>query len=186
MHTPGKTAEANWKPYSRLRFHDVPQATLSWLLDPHSLTQRLIARCPGKFTVEVIDEVWASPAPSERMLLTMKPASVARIRQVRLLCNGVPWVFARTAIPYDTLAGPVRRLKLLGTKPLGAVLFADKSMRRGELEIAAINKSDFLYRQATAGLRTKPQTIWGRRSVFFLSAKPLLVNEIFLPAIHGK
>ena len=186
MHAPGKTNEAIWKPYSRLNFNDIPEASLSWLLDPHSLTQRLIASCPGKFQVQVVDEAWARPAPSESRLLAMKPATVARIRQVRLLCDGVPWVFARTAIPYSTLTGPVRRLALLGTRPLGAVLFADKTMRRGELEIAAIGRGDFLYQQATKGLRNKPPTIWGRRSVFFLSDRPLLVNEIFLPAINGR
>jgi chorismate--pyruvate lyase len=186
MHAPGKTNEATWKPYNRLNFNDIPETSLSWLLDPHSLTQRLVASCPGKFQVQVVDEAWARPAPSERRLLAMKPATVARVRQVRLLCDGVPWVFARTAIPYSTLTGPVRRLALLGTRPLGAVLFADKTMRRGGLEIAAIGRGDFLYRQATRGLRNKPSTIWGRRSVFFLSDRPLLVNEIFLPAINGR
>ncbi len=186
MYASGNAAEATWKPYSRLNFNDIPEAALSWLLDPHSLTQRLLASCPGKFRVQVIDEAWARPAPSERRRLGMNAASIARIRQVRLLCDGVPWVFARTAIPYSTLTGPVRRLALLGTRPLGAVLFADKSMRRGGLEVAAIERGNFLYRQATRGLRNKPRAIWGRRSVFYLSGKPLLVNEIFLPAINAR
>lgn len=116
----------------------------------------------------------------------MKPGSIARVRQVRLLCDGIPWVFARTIIPYTTLQGSVRRLKLLGSRSLGEVLFADKSMLRGELEIAAIRKGDLLYQQATQGLRNQPAVIWGRRSVFYLSDKPLLVSEIFLPKLMKK
>jgi chorismate-pyruvate lyase len=30
-----------------------------------------------------------------------------------------------------------------------------------------------------------PEAIWGRRSVFYLAHKPLLVNEIFLPGIEN-
>jgi chorismate-pyruvate lyase len=32
-------------------------------------------------------------------------------------------------------------------------------------------------------LRDKPETIWGRRSLFRLGGKPLLVCEFFLPDI---
>lgn len=159
----------------------VSPSVLPWLLDAASLTQRLISHCEGQFSVQVLDESWTRPAPGEIKVLGMKPGSIARVRQVQLLCDGVPWVFARTIIPYRTLQGPVRRLKLLGNRSLGEVLFADKSMVRGELEIAAIREGDFLYQKATQGLQNHPAVIWGRRSVFYLSGKPLLVSEIFLP-----
>lgn len=184
--TPSTLSQVIWKPYSRLNYKAVPLSTLSWLLDATSLTQRLVARCPGQFQVQVLDEGWARPSLNESRALGMKPGTVARIRQVRLLCDGVPWVFARTIIPYSTLKGPVRRLHLLGSKPLGAVLFADTSMRRGELEIAAIGKGSALYQDAMRAQRSKPATIWGRRSVFYLSGKPLLVNEIFLPGLSSR
>lgn len=179
-------SEAVWRPFS-LRVHrDIPGPQLSWLLDPASLTQRLIATCPGCFQVEVVDERWAKPFRSERKALGIRRNTLARVRQVRLLCDGVPWVFARTVIPYSTLKGPVRRLSMLGTRPLGAVLFADPTMQRGRLEIAGIRSGDYLYQRATRELRKKAKIIWGRRSVFYLSGKPLLVNEIFLPGIDGK
>lgn len=172
--------EARWQPYSRLNYKEIDPSILSWLLDPASLTQRLIAQCRGRFRVEVLDESWARPSSDERRALGMDSTSVARIRQVRLLCDDVPWVFARTVIPYNTLQGSVRRLKLLGNRSLGEVLFADKSMVRGQLEIAGIHVGAPLYRKATRGLKKSPAVIWGRRSVFYLSNKPLLVSEIFL------
>ncbi|MCK5090914.1 MAG: hypothetical protein KAR30_00150, partial [Gammaproteobacteria bacterium] len=61
--------------------------------------------------------------------------------------------------------------------------FADNSMRRGELEIASIVPGQRLFDLATSGLKNKPDMIWGRRSVFYLSDKPLLVSEIFLPEL---
>ncbi len=179
-------SQVTWKTYSRLNYKAIPPSTLSWLLDATSLTQRLIAACQGKFQVEVLYEGWGRPTQDEIRVLSMKPGTIARIRQVRLLCNGVAVVFARTIIPYSTLKGPVRRLRLLGNRPLGAVLFADTSMRRGALEIAAIGKHSSLYRDAMGAQRNKPAIIWGRRSVFYLSGKPLLVNEIFLPGLPSK
>lgn len=176
--------EANWKPYARLNHPGLSSRQLSWLLDASSLTQRLVSGCDGQFRVEVLSEQWIKPMISERKLLDMKHGMLARVRHVRLLCNERPCVFARTVIPYSTLRGSVRRLTLLGSRSLGAVLFADPTMRRGELEIAAIGKSEFLYNQAMKGIRQKTDPICGRRSVFYLSDKPLLVNEIFLPGIE--
>jgi chorismate--pyruvate lyase len=56
-------------------------------------------------------------------------------------------------------------------------------MERGEVEVARLTAGDGLYQAASARLDDKPEVIWGRRSLFTLRGKPLLVNEIFLPAI---
>jgi len=86
-------------------------------------------------------------------------------------------------IPVRTLTGPRRRLSRLGKKPLGAVLFADPSMLRSGIEIAKLSAGQPLFARATATLSPLPENIWGRRSAFFLNHQPLLVSEIFLPAI---
>jgi len=105
------------------------------------------------------------------------------IREVYLLCDAQPWVFARTVIPTRTLTGPRRRLTRLRGKPLGAVLFADPAMKRSQIEIARIQNGQALFDDATSQLSVTPDEIWGRRSAFFLGGKPLLVSEIFLPNI---
>jgi chorismate--pyruvate lyase len=92
-------------------------------------------------------------------------------------------VFARTVIPRDTLVGSNRRLTRLKTRPLGAVLFADPGMERGPVEIARLTPCDRLFPAATRRLASAPEAIWGRRSLFTLAGKPLLVSEIFLPDI---
>lgn len=76
-----------------------------------------------------------------------------------------------------------RRLAYLRNRSLGAVLFADPTMHRGEVEIARIPHADQLFALATARLSRPPDEIWGRRSTFYLSGKPLLVSEFFLPGV---
>jgi chorismate--pyruvate lyase len=111
----------------------------------------------------------------------MRRGSHALIRQVQLLCGGKPWIYARTVIPVNSLRGRLKRLAHLGTRPLGGVLFADPGMRRGVVELASIRPGQALYTAATARLRTRPAAIWGRRSVFTITRRPLLVSEVFLP-----
>jgi chorismate--pyruvate lyase len=160
-------------------------AMRDWLLDTGSLTQRLIEACPGRFRVEVIGQHYGRPHRNEYRILHMRHAQRALIRQVRLYCDDQPWVFARTVIPQKTLSGRRRRLARLGSKPLGAVLFADKSMRRDEMQISCIRAGQALFDVATRGLRPSPGSIWGRRSVFYLDGAPLLVSEVFLPGLDS-
>lgn len=175
--------EPVWRPTRQLH-HSKPEPNLAkWLFDSSSLTSRLIEACSGKFSVQVLNEGWERPMLNEARCLHMRPSSYAWIRQVHLLCDEQPWVFARTVIPPHTLRGKQRRLARLGKKPLGAVLFADKSMQRAEMEIARILPGQQLFNVATHHLANAEQVIWGRRSVFFLGRRPLLVSEMFLPAI---
>jgi chorismate--pyruvate lyase len=154
-----------------------------WLLDPHSLTDRVRSCCRDGFSVRVASQGWGAPEPNEAQILGVRLRSRVLLREVQLLCGKTPWVFARTLIPVHTLTGARRRLGYLGNKPLGAFLFADPAMRRGPVELACIRPATRIYRAATEGLVDKPDELWGRRSVFRLAGKPLLVCEIFLPSI---
>lgn len=120
---------------------------------------------------------------NEARTLGQRPEAYALVREVYLMCDDKPWVFARTVIPAGTLKGGRRRLANLGKRPLGAVLFADRSMRRSPVEIACLSPGQPLFARAVAPLCVTPEAIWGRRSVFRLSGQPLLVSEIFLPGI---
>ncbi len=132
--------------------------------------------------MRVLEQGWRRPLENERQALGMRRGALAWVRQVHLLCAGRPWVFARTVIPAATLHGGQRSLVRLGERPLGAMLFANRSVRRGPMEIAAIAAGSPLHRMALGGGRRT--RIWGRRSLFFFGARPLLVSEIFLPALR--
>ena len=170
-----------WKPGRCFLRSSIPQDLSGWLLDTASLTLRLQRLCPGKFQVRVLSQAWGVPRIDEARVLEMKPGRLAIIRQVQLLCDGQPRVYARTVIPVTSLRGKLQRLAHLGTRPLGGMLFADPGMQRGVVELARISRGQSLYQAATRHLRQRPAAIWGRRSVFRLSGRPLLVSEVFLP-----
>lgn len=174
---------AIWRTVARSSRQTLPEDFSPWLLDSSSLTQRVIAVCGGRFRVQLLALAWGRPLPDEAARLALRAGERSLVRQVQLLCNERPWVYARTVIPRSTLTGRNRRLAHLGSKPLGAALFADPTMERDEVEITRITPGSALYALATQGLPVKPDEIWGRRSVFRVSDRPLLVSEIFLPGI---
>ncbi len=103
------------------------------------------------------------------------------MREVTLMCYEQPWVFARSIIPISSTRGHLRHLRKWADDSLGELLFKDPGMRREPFEIARINASHDLLPN---DLKSE-QYIWGRRSLFFLRSKPLLVCEIFLPAFQS-
>lgn len=152
-----------------------------WLLDSGSLTRRLRSICPGKFRVRVLWQGWNRPDDDETRILGLRLGAWVWIREVQLLGDDQPWVFARTLIPAQTLRGRGRRLTQLGTRPLGEVLFTDPEVRRGPVEIARILSGQRLHQRAFTGLFEPLDVLWGRRSIFWIAERPLLVCEIFLP-----
>ena len=172
-----------WRPVRQWRRSNVPEKYLSWLIDPASLTERIIHSCTKDFRVQLLQQERARPSRNEAMALGMRIDSRALVREVQLLCGATPWVYARTVIPPVTLARKSRRFTALGARSLGAMLFADPSMTRGEVEIARLTPNDPLFHIAARHISGKQQVIWGRRSLFHLGGKPLLVSEFFLPDI---
>lgn len=173
----------SWRPAARWTRTQLPERLRAWLLDPASLTQRIICACRGAFRVNVLSQSWCRPFWNEARVLGLGAGRRALVRQVQLLCDEDPWVYARTIIPAATLTGTERRLARLRSRSLGAVLFSDPTMTRGATEIARIAPGDPLFALARSGLGVPGSEIWGRRAVFRLSDKPLLVTEIFSPRI---
>ena len=139
--------------------------------------------CQGTFRVRLLHQGWGSPLASERRLLGMRRSETALIREVELLCDERPWVFARTLIPASSLSGGARRLAYLGERPLGAVLFADPTTRRGPVQLARLLPRHPMFAAAMDHMQDAPEELWGRRTLFHYAGKPILVNEIFLPGI---
>ena len=162
--------------------HRLPADVISWLFDVSSLTKRLQQRCPHSFQVELLSQSVRKPTLNESYALSIPYGKSALIREVILHCGDQAVVYARTVIPLSTLTGAQLSYANLGNRPLGAMLFSDRTMRRGEVEVATLKPNDALY----ANTRCKNETIWGRRSVFCVGGKPLLVSEFFLPALFKK
>ncbi len=172
-----------WRTQQQMFATAIPAAIACWLFDPGSLTARVIAACPGRFHVEVLSQSWQRASVDEAQRLHMTLHERALIREVYLCCDAIPWVFARTIMPQRTLTGRQKFLAHLGARPLGAVLFADPHMHRDPMEVTHLSMRQQLFHKAMLRSPDAASDIWARRSVFYLGAKPLLVNEIFLPTV---
>jgi len=178
--------EPNWNEGRSFFKNSAPKEIQNWLINRDSLTSLLTCACKkqqNKFSVKVISEAWEKPLLSESQLLSLKTNELSFVRQVHLYCGNMPWVYARTIIPRTTLHGELQKLTSLGTQPLGAILFANRHISRETIEIANLTKKHTMFGIATSACKTSMQTdnIWGRRSIFKISEKPLLVSEFFLP-----
>lgn len=153
------------------------------LLDRGSLTDRVKAICADGFRVEVLKEEVQPPIQNEQQLLNLPNGAGALIREVVLRDNTDAWVFAHSVIPLSTIGDDSDEnsyLSQMGTQPLGAALFSDPRIKRGEIEIIRLSSTDPFYATVTAAITYKPRYIWGRRSLFWIEEKPLLVSEYFL------
>ena len=183
---PGESNWQDFRHYHNIQNHEIqhhhytgtglPTRAREWLLDPGSLTKRLVKASQGHFEVRVLQQRWGQPRLSEARLLGMNNREAAIIREVALMCAGEPWVFARSIIPASSLTGRLRRLRKFNNSSLGEMLFQDKSMQRHPFQLAAIDGNS---EQIPKQLR-EPHTLWGRRCRFELAHKPLMVSEIFL------
>lgn len=147
-----------------------------WLLDKSSLTSRLMAKSGGRLTVQVLHQGWGQPTLSEARALRINPRSAVLVREVLLCGDGEPWVFARSILPYSSLKGRLRHLGKFDNRPLGAFLFSQPNMRRGPMEVSKFGPH---CNRLPAHLQDD-EPAWGRRSVFYVADKPLLVSEVFL------
>lgn len=166
-----------WKNLYSYGRQNIPEKRLRDILDKGSLTHRLIKASQGDFKVRVCKQSWQRPHFNERKCLGLKEHEYAFIREVELLCKGEAWVIARSVIPKSTLVGDLKHLAHLGNKPLGAVLFKDPNLERTSFEVSKL-KTEHLIASSKV---THQEESWGRRSVFRLQGKPILVTEIFLP-----
>ncbi len=177
--------EPLWRTRAMMPKQAIPAEIAAWLFEAGSLTRRIVQHCQQQFRVEVLSQKWQRPLLNESRRMQEPVDHWALIREVLLYCGDTPWVFARSVLPRRTLSGPRLALAKLGTRPLGEVLFSDPSVVRDEMEVAQIARDQRMFACATRHLQDLPNHVWGRRSVFYLQQKPLLVNEVFLPSLFA-
>ena len=152
----------------------------AWLSAGGSLTAH-IRRVGHDFRVRKLAQYCAAVLPDESLLLGVSRG--VTVREVLLMEGNVPLVFAHSVVVQRHTHGPWRAIRGLGSRPLAELLFADRSVLRHPLRYKAIAAVDPLGRRI---LKALPQTqfpLWARRSAFYSDGVPLLVTEVFLPAI---
>lgn len=159
----------SWRPLSELESAPIGGRLRALLGVAGSLTRTLREQCTGSFRLRLLGE-----RPQRR--------GAARVREVVMLCGEIPWVFAQTVIPQETLAAHPW-IGQLGETPLGDTLFGRPGVERGELCFGELAPGEQLYERAVAeaGLAHAPASLWARRSVIRIGERELAVNEVFLP-----
>ncbi|HET8610177.1 MAG TPA: chorismate lyase [Burkholderiales bacterium] len=153
----------------------------AWLDDGGSLTARIRARC-RTFSVAVQASGPARADADERALIGVARGIRAHVREVHLCCGDTALVFARSLVDPDNERA-CSALDRLGTRPLGSALFSAAGGPRHGLRFRRLDRRHALYRRVCRSLAAPPATLWARRSLFELHGAPLLVTEVFLPAI---
>lgn len=152
------------------------------LLHGGSLTDQLEQCCPGRFNLRLIQQSWQRPLPDESRALVLADGRYALVREIFLQCADTPLVYGRSIIPAEIFHGRDRQLAYLGQRSLGDFLFARPDVRRGQFEIARIPATSALRKQLH-GQAITDTVLWGRRSIFYIKDKTILVVEIFLPGV---
>ena len=170
----------------------LPEELLSWLLDPNSLTARLKSHCQ-QFRVELLGQKIETCQQNESVDLIPSGTKIL-VREVLLFCDDKPQVFARSLLPLSSLTGAEQALANLGTQSLGQVLFNNPSLERQTIEVAMFNAESSVGKLAkyldmpirkTKESSQYSENLWGRRSIFVLENKPLMVAEVFLPDAYA-
>ncbi|MDG1694171.1 MAG: chorismate lyase [Porticoccaceae bacterium] len=169
--------EPTWRSMLSKADPRVPNVWRDWLSDSGSLTERLLDLSRGDLKVRVLRQNLEVPRFSERQLLDLSDRRRAMVREVILYGSGKPWVFARSILPLPTLTGRLKKLRQLSDQPLGELLFNDPTMRREPVQYACFDSGN---KTLPSSALSAGKENWGRRSVFKLDNKPLLVAEVFL------
>lgn len=150
-----------------------------WLLDPSSLTARLKQHCQ-EFRVQVLGQSIEDCSLEESNDDILAGEQVL-VREVLLFCDDKPQVFARSLLPLRSLTGNEEQLAKLGEQSLGQVLFNHPDLKRKGIEVASFDQHSTVAELANYYELAVIEPLWGRRSVFVVDEKPLMVAEIFLP-----
>lgn len=160
---------------------EVPDPLLkNWLLNTGSLTERLQTSC-RHFQVKVLFHGFSEISDLETQYLyndqNSEPIST-QVREVVLMGDDSPWVFARSLIPASFVENVMSDITQLGDKPLGKIIFNDPRFERQAFQLTKIDPSERFVDHLQ--LHDSRQ-LWGRRSLFRYNEHRLSVAEVFLP-----
>ena len=175
--------EPEWHEHRRGSQHHLPEAVQSWIYEAGSLTQRLRDYYGNAITVSILFHQWRTPFLSERLQLHLPQHRYGLTREVMLHTKGKPLLLARTIIPEATIKVAHRNLAHLGTRPLGEVIFSYPDLERIAMDLVLIKPATWTEQAQQKAHINQP--IWGRRTVYAIHKRPMLVSEFFLPEILG-
>ena len=167
-----------WLPFAECRDR-VPAALEPWLAEPGLLTARVRAACGAATRLHMLR---LDPAPLDPHIarrLGVEDATCL-LREIEFTCGARRWIFAQTVLPQSSVKHHPW-LRELGDRALGESLSAVEDVRREPLEYLELHGRHPLAQAAGADASTG--SLWARRAVYRLGDWPILVQEVFLPAL---
>ncbi|MGZ8191055.1 MAG: chorismate--pyruvate lyase family protein [Methylococcaceae bacterium] len=161
--------------------HKIPENIQSWTYESGSLTQRLRNFYGNNVKVKILRQQWQTPFLTERRSLELPEHHYCLTREILLQADGKPLILARTIIPASTIKVARSNLSHLGTRPLGEVIFSYPKLERIAMDVTLVNPCSWTQLATNEANINEP--IWGRRTVYAIRHKHLLVSEFFLPDI---
>lgn len=176
--------QSRWQTAAAWSRNKIPRYLAPYLLDKSSTTQWMCAAGIKPVKVAVLSQSWQTLVPSENLLLNLKNRTKALVREVEISSNHNLLMLARAVFPASTLKGKTKFIqRRLDDSPLGELLFQEPSLQRSDFELALLNLSICEYSFAKCYSKKIQEPIWARRSVFWFRQKPILLTEMFLPAL---
>jgi chorismate--pyruvate lyase len=176
--------QADWLPLGGVAALAPPEL-LSWLSEPGLLTARVRTACGERMRFRMLGplrDAGLSPELQGRLRVADQRCL---LRDIEFCCDEERIVYAQTILPESTLHR-YPWLRELGDSPIGETLRrAEEPLEREPLEYAALPAGCEL---ALAALGTLTAghgqgALWARRAVYRLGGVPILVQEVFLPAL---
>jgi chorismate--pyruvate lyase len=182
--TLGKTRtgdSSQWLPAERLGQLSVDAQVRPWLIGKGLLTLRMKAVCGERFALRLVDQ-WTGLLNAAYKSALRVPDNAGLFRDVEMCCGEQVWMFAQTIIPDSTLCAHPW-LAELGDSALGETLSDLSGVERSSYEYAWLPVEEPVTARALRDAEIKPAGLWARRSRVSLRSAPLLMQELFLPAM---
>lgn len=151
-----------------------------WLAEPGLLTERVRRACgeATRFTLLRLERASLGAAAARRLGVN---DTECLVREIEFSCGDVRWIFAQSLFP-DSTVHQHPWLAELGSSALGVSLLGRHDVSREPLEYRGLPAGhELVHAAAVACSDTEP--LWARRAVYQLSGAPILVQEVFLPAL---
>jgi chorismate lyase len=170
-----------WYPAERLGQLSMDAQLRPWLIGNGLLTLRLKALCGERFGLHLVDQ-WTGLLSNAHKSALRVGDNAGLFRDVEMQSGEKVWVFGQTVVPDSTLSAH-SWLAELGDSALGETLLDLSGVERGSYEYAWLPVTEPVTSRALRHAEIKPAGLWARRSRIALRGAPLLMQELFLPAM---
>lgn len=161
--------------------------TLDWLTKPYVLSHAL-RKASADLNLEFISQEPDIIFPDEASRLNLPAEKQTLVRKIFLQSGQNPYVFARTIIPPQTYAALQAEIESVGDNFIGEYLIYNRNgIKRDPFEFAYMTPSMNMMqeRQSFIPFSDINNTLWARRSCFWIKQLPLLITELFLENLPG-